>query len=417
MTAATAGRRRGPTRPADARGGVRPARLFEPRPEPEAIDASLDAGLDAGLLDEAISRCVAFCVQAARNTVRDACAPVDLYTGSSGLGLELLHHTARPGVAEAVDLLAHWTARHSRGLPAGLYSGRTGVALFLQRAGILYHDDDPLPRDRPDGGSPGADLLADAAGIGVGHLLLLAGSDDVDWQWHLAVAAECHRILMNSIATLTPTDAAEFDGAELGIAEPGTAAPAAGIARGEAGIAFFLTEYTHATGDLGARAAARAICDRLAARTPDVIARAMEPDAGRRDESWFRELTIIGRVLLRAADRLGEPRYRELARLCADTCVLIAPHMPRVGQCCGLAGVGDFLIDTAAATGDESRWHEAGTVARAILTRGGGTWSHPAFLDGEPTPARANWSAGSSGVLAFLRRLRDRRGSRLATPL
>ena len=370
---------------------------------------------DDDLLDEIIEDAVAYCAQAARDTVREGSGPTDLYAGSSGLGWELLQHRDRPGVADVVELLARWTARQARDLSASLYSGRMGVALFLQQAGLPYDHDGLLPRGRLDGGPPEADLIEGAAGVGLGHLRLadafVAPAHSGVRDFHLAGAAECHRLITSGIATLTPTDAAK----------PGNAALAAGIAHGDAGVAYFLAEYSLVGGDAGdagdaeAVAAARAACDRLAALMPALLARALAPEGTRRYGSWCRGLAGIGSVLIRAAECVGEPRYLELADQCADACVRIAPRMPQVVQCCGLAGVGDFLVDLAEATGEERRWQQAALIARLILARSGGTWSQPVFPDVELTLTSAGWAGGTSGVLGFLRRLRHRGGNRLAT--
>lgn len=359
---------------------------------------------DDDLLEEIIDHAVADCVQAVRETVRDGSAPIDLYAGSSGLGWELLQHCDRPGVSDATDLLARWTARQSRDLSASLYSGRVGVAMFLLQAGLPFGNDGLLPSDRIDGRPPEADLIEGAAGIGLGHLLLAEASGQ--WDFHLGGAAECHRIITAGIATLTPTDAAK----------PGNAALAQGIAHGDAGVVYFLAEYGRATGNHEALAAAREAADRLAALIPAIIARALAPEATRRYGSWCRGLAGIGSVLIRSAQCLGEPRYLELACQCADACVRIAPRMPQVVQCCGLAGVGDFLIDVAQASDAEQRWHQASHIARLVLARSGGTWSHPVFPDVDLTRTSAGWAGGTSGVLGFLRRLRHRGGPRLAAP-
>ena len=358
---------------------------------------------DDDLLDEIIAHAVAYCVQAARETVREGSGPIDLYAGSSGLGWELLQHRDRPGVAEAVEELADWTARQTRNLSASLYSGQIGVALFLQHVGLPYNYDDLLPRDRLDGGPPEADLIEGAAGIGLGHLLLADGSGARDF--HLSAAAECHRVITTGIATLTLTDAAK----------PGNAALAQGIAHGDAGVAYFLAEYGRVLGDSGVPAEAREACDRLAGLIPVLVARASATDATRRYGSWCRGLAGIGSVLIRAADCLGDPRYLEPAGQCGDVCARIAPRMPQVVQCCGLAGAGDFLIDLASSTGDDRWWNEAAHLARLVLARSGGDWAHPVFPDVDLTRASPGWAGGTSGVLGFLRRLRHRGGVRLAT--
>jgi serine/threonine protein kinase len=363
----------------------------------------LPPALDEELLDEIISHTVDYCVEAARQTVHDGSGLIDVYAGSSGLGLELLHHRARPGVADVVDLLARWTGRQARDLAAGLYSGRTGVALFLQQAGVRFNDDDLLPRDRPDGRPPEADLIEGAAGIGLGHLLLAGASGTGDR--HLAAAAECHRLLIDGAATLTPTGADKH----------GNAALAEGIAHGDAGVAYFLAEYARLTADPGAFPYAHEACEHIAALIPALLVRALTPDASRRYGSWCRGLAGIGGVLIRAAVCLDQPRYLDLAEQCADACVRIAPRMPQVVQCCGLAGVGDFLIDVALATGSDPRWEQATAVARLVLLRSGGTWDRPVFPDVDLTRTSAGWAGGSSGVLGFLRRLRDRGGPRATT--
>ncbi|WP_371494935.1 hypothetical protein OG871_06615 [Kitasatospora sp. NBC_00374] len=151
----------------------------------------------------------------------------------------------------------------------------------------------------------------------------------------------------------------------------------------------------------------------LAAGTPGIVAAATAPGATRRYGSWCRGLAGIGAVLVRAADRLGEPGYLRLSQRTARTCAALAPRMPLVTQCCGLFGVGDLLVDVAKASGSEEFWDAAETVAAIILSRSGGTPSRPVFPNTGLTRPSATWAGGSAGVLAFLRRLHDRGGPRL----
>ncbi|MFJ7202141.1 class IV lanthionine synthetase LanL [Streptomyces sp. NPDC098789] len=365
--------------------------------------------LDADRLTEIIEHTTAFCVEEALRIVDPERAarlhvptPIDVYGGTSGLGLELLHHRHRPGVRDAVAALARWTATQprSRNMSPGFYSGHTGVELFLTSAGAPRPSLPPaplLPARTPDGGPPEADLIDGAAGIGLGHLLLArhpgAAGD------HLALAAECARMLASGEARLSAT----------GPGTPGSAALGEGIAHGTAGIAHFLLEYGATTGDPAAIDRARRACAQLAARTPDVIAAAGAPGATRRYGSWCRGLAGIGTVLVRAAALLDEPGYLTLAERSARTCAALAPRMPLVGQCCGLSGVGELLLDVAHARGAEEFRTAAEKVALIILSRSGGPSSRPAFPDSTLTTSTATWSTGSAGVLAFLRRL-DRYG-------
>ncbi|MFH9347913.1 class IV lanthionine synthetase LanL [Kitasatospora sp. NPDC017646] len=379
--------------------------------------------VDADLLGEIIEHTTAYCAAEARRIADPVLAaraavpaPVDVYGGSAGLGLELLHHRHRPGVSEAVDALARWTADQSRSLSPGFYSGRTGVQLFLAEAGIgtggaAPSGVDALPTRGPDGGPPEADLIEGVAGIGVGRLLL-ARHSPADRDRHLAVAAECARMLATGRARLSPAGADTV----------GRAALREGLAHGDAGVAYFLLEYGSSTGDPADLRRAEQACARLAAVTPELLTRATARGATRRYGSWCRGLAGVGAVLVRAADRLGEPGYLALAGRAARTCAVLAPRMPLVGQCCGLAGVGDFLVDTAVAygssvspgsSGAEEFWDAAGTVAAVILSRSGGSPARPVFPDPGLTRPSATWAGGSAGVLGFLRRLHDRGGPRL----
>ncbi|MEV7280007.1 class IV lanthionine synthetase LanL [Streptomyces sp. NPDC093111] len=391
--------------------------------------------IDGDLLAEVIEHTTTYCVGEAQAIVDPERAArlnvptsLDVYGGGSGLGLELLRHADRPPVRAAVTALARWTADQSRSLSPAFYTGRTGVELFLAEAGLdagtgavsssgagagvgagspVRAGDPGLPDRAPDGGPPEADLIAGAAGIGLGRLLLarlaLRSGDRPAADRHLAVAAACERMLASGTARLTPA----------GPDTAGSAALREGLAHGEAGVVCFLLEYGAVTGDPDAIGRAEKAAARLAGVTPDLIAAAAAPGATRRYGSWCRGLAGIGSVLLRAAERLDEPRYLDLAQRSARACAALAPRMPLVTQCCGLAGVGDLMVDVAEATGAEEFREAAETVAVLVLSRSGGTWSRPVFPDTGLARASATWAGGSAGVLAFFRRLHAGGGPRL----
>ncbi|CAL9336082.1 class IV lanthionine synthetase LanL [Streptomyces sp. enrichment culture] len=383
--------------------------------------------LDSDALAEIIEHTTAYCVGEAQAIVdpvraaqRNVPASIDVYGGSSGLGLELLHHAHRPHVRSTVTALAQWTAEQSRNLPAGFYTGYTGVELFLAEAGWEAGpgtDTDAssrypvLPDRAPDGGPPEADLIAGAAGIGLGRLLLarhaLRSGHRHAADRHLAVAADCDRMLESGAARLTPP----------GSDPAGNAALREGLAHGEAGVTCFLLEYGAMTADPDPVRRSERAAAHLAAVTPDIIAAAAEPGATRRYGSWCRGLAGIGTVLVRAAERIDEPGYLDLAQRSARACAALAPRMPLVTQCCGLAGVGDLMLDVAEAAQSEEFLDAAETVARLILSRSGGTCSRPVFPDTGLAGPSATWGGGSAGVLAFFRRLRDRGGPRLGLPV
>ncbi|MET3983151.1 class IV lanthionine synthetase LanL [Streptomyces sp. PvR034] len=382
------------------RSGTGPAHPPHQPPRPHRLDDDR--------LTEIVEHTTSFCVEEALRIVDPVRAarlhvptPIDVYGGASGLGLELLHHRHRPGVRDAVAALARWTAAQprSKNMSPGFYAGHTGVELFLTAAGAVRPSPAPvplLPARTPDGGPPEADLIEGAAGIGLGHLALARHPDGTGD--HPALAAECARMLASGEARLSAT----------GPGTPGSAALGEGIAHGRAGVALFLLEYGAASGDPAAIARSRRACAELAALTPDVIAAAGAPGATRRYGSWCRGLAGIGTVLVRAAALLDEPGYLTLAERSARTCAALAPRMPLVGQCCGLSGVGELLLDVAHAGAAEEFREAAEKVALIILSRSGGPSSRPAFPDNTLTTSTATWSAGSAGVLAFLRRLDSR---------
>ncbi|CAL9317808.1 class IV lanthionine synthetase LanL [Streptomyces sp. SudanB25_2051] len=388
-----------------------------PPPRPPAARPRIDDDL----LDEIIEHTAAYCAAEAQAIADPQGAArlnvptsVDVYGGSSGLGLELLHHVHRPAIRSAVTALARWTARQSRNLPPAFYTGHTGVELFLTQADWHGGPDTParpwrllLPQRAPDGGPPEADLIAGAAGIGLGRLLLARharkAGDPEAADGHLAGAAHCERMLASGTARLVPT----------GPDTPGSAALGEGVAHGEAGIAWFLLEYGATTGDAEAVSRSEKAAARLAAATPDILAAAARPGATRRYGSWCRGLAGIGAVLLRAAELLGDPGYLDLAQRAARACAALAPRMPLVTQCCGLAGVGDLMVDVARVSGSQEFRDAAETVALLVLSRSGGTWSKPVFPDTGLARPSATWAGGSAGVLAFFRRLRHQGGPRL----
>ncbi|WP_035859391.1 class IV lanthionine synthetase LanL [Kitasatospora cheerisanensis] len=382
----------------DARtAGAEHLRASDQRPSPAPGLIRSGPRLSPDLLAEVLDHTAAYCLAEARRIADPELAaraavptPIDLYGGSAGLGLELLHHLDRPGAPEAVAALAAWTARQSRTLSTGLYSGRTGVDLFLAAAGQPPAAALALPECGPDGGPPEADLIDGLAGIGLGHLLLAEFDER-----RLATATACHQLLTTGRARLTPTTAPR----------PGDAALAQGLAHGDAGVAYFLLAYARTTGDPTALAHAHRACERLAAAVPAIIDAANHPAATRRYGSWCRGLAGIGTVLARAADQLAEPAYRTLAEGSARTCLALAPRMPLVTRCCGLAGVGELMLELAPA--DEEFRNAAGTVATLLLTRAAGPPSRPVFPDAGLTRQSFPHATGTAGVLTFLRRLAD----------
>ncbi|MFB8237091.1 class IV lanthionine synthetase LanL [Kitasatospora purpeofusca] len=411
---------------ADARPaapGIRPA-----TPAPPPRTAHRPPVVTADLLDRAVRHTLDRCVRMAHDLADDladgrpAASPdagrpsrpralLSRYDGAAGLGLELLQHPDRPEVRDAAAALARWTAAHPAlgRLGPGLYDGRAGVDLFLAQAAHLLGTEPvgaataattDLPSDLP------ADQVSGAAGLGTARLLLarLARADGrpEEAERHSAVAAACARRLTDG----RPTDPRETP-------NPGTAALVEGFAHGRAGLAHFLLALPGTDGTTAE--AARRLVDGLAEDVPRLAAEARAPGATRRYGSWCRGLAGLGSVLLQAGRLYGEPALVARAAEAAAAALVPAPRTGPVGQCCGLAGIGELLVDLAVATGDERHWRSAEEIAGLILARAGGPYDRPLLPGVDPTTESASWAAGTPGVLGFLRRLSRRGGPRPGT--
>jgi serine/threonine protein kinase len=306
-----------------------------------------------------------------------------LYTGSAGLGLELAHHDVPSALL--ADLLSHAIASDRRSpRPPGLYLGSTGTLLFRARMG---DPDAAVPSTLFDTEDEHDDIITGIAGCGIGYLLL----GDVP-----AARACVDRLLAAGPMRMSVT----------GEPSPSTD-PASSYSHGTAGVLDLLLSYIDTTQspEILAEAAKRA--DALAETTADLIARARGPQAVPLAVSWCQGLSGIGRTLLHAASSLREPRFEELALEAAEVCTSWIPRMQNSSQCCGLTGVGTYLIDCAVHTADDRWLGAASDVARQLLRRSHAPDSAPRIIDMDRQDAPLSWSCGYTGVLTFLRRLDD----------
>ncbi|MFC4913009.1 class IV lanthionine synthetase LanL [Actinomadura gamaensis] len=333
---------------------------------------------------------------------------LDVWQGTAGLGSELLHHLGDDDARTLAVGLAQHTAKHPllTAYPPGLAFGRTGIAVFLAASSRRLDDDDLRAAARlaapPDVGSLAvmeySDYAQGLAGIGAGHLMLAELTGD---EAHLAVAAECARRIAGGKCRSTADDSvAPVSGIVIGL----------GHAHGRAGLGAFLLAHRDATGAGWAEAAAREHFDFLCGRLPEVLRAAALPSARPMCASWCQGLSGIGSSLLRAA-ALGDDRCLQLAQDVAETCLLMAPRMGIITQCCGMAGVGELLVDLGAATGQGTWFDEAERVLALMLDRSGGEpGTRPEFPDNSLRGSSGGWATGSAGMLTLLRRLRDHGG-------
>jgi hypothetical protein len=323
-----------------------------------------------------------------------------------GIGLELPHHTGTVRTARVLEGLARFSIRAAQQakLPSGLFTGSTGVSIFLHEAaarGIAVPDD--LSSLSTTAAAEGDDLLIGTAGAGLGHLWLYQSGDPA----HLDRALRCAQDIIGGTASASPflDDTAPAAGLD----------PAAGRAHGLAGTAEFLLTLASRTSDDLILTAAAERTGQLADRTRALLTQNRELTAPPLAVSWCRGLSGIAPVLLLASTVLQDPSLARLAGDTAETCIAYLPRLSTPGRCCGIAGVGSVLIDLAISTEDERYWHAAERAGVQILLRSAGTPSHPVF-PAHPSHSSTGWAAGLAGILSFIRRL-ARRGEPDSIPL
>lgn len=329
-----------------------------------------------------------------------------VYDGSSGIGLELLHHPGTGRTARVLEGLAGFSLRAAQQakLPPGLFSGSTGVSIFLHEAaarGIAVPDSASSLSTME--AAEGDDLITGTAGVGLGHLWLYQSGDPA----HLDNALRCAR---DVIAGTAPAFPLLDDTALVGGLDPG-----AGRAHGLAGTAGFLLTLASRTGDDLILAAAAGRARQLADRTRALLQHTRQLTAPPLAVSWCRGLSGIAPVLLLASTVLQDPSLARLARDTTEICIAYLPRLGAPGRCCGIAGVGSVFIDLAIRTQDERYWHAAERAGVQILLCSAGTSGH-LVLPAHASHSRTGWAAGLAGVLSFFRRL-ARRGEPDSIPL
>lgn len=329
--------------------------------------------------------------------------------GILGVLTRCLELTGDPRLPAAVATAARWTSRHAAGdaeRAPGLYFGRAGIAWALYEAGRVLGDGDlaaqglalaaGLPVD------PGSyDVTHGTAGIGMAllHLGRSAGREDLVRRAGeaAAVLVAAERDADTADGLLWPTPAA--------VASPTAGGLYYGFAHGTAGVAAFLL----ATGRPdGRRIAVRAGETLLAAATvaDGVALWGAGPGDPTTAPYWCHGSAGIGSFLTRLYRVTGDDRYQEAARGAA-TAVLENASRGVLGQCHGLAGNGEFLLDLAE-TGDRAHHEEQATEVARILLASRAHRSGTVVFPDETGTVSPTWADGTSGILAFLLRLRYR---------
>lgn len=384
---------------ASGRGATR-RRIFTPLPTIPALTPDLLAEVTDSLLIDLLAE-----VRRMQDGWRDGPADHDaiIYSGSAGMGLELLQHAEDPRAADILCDLAAFTARAAGrvNLPPGLFTGITGVNVFLRQAarcgfevsGLPPGLDMPDPDWVPESNVLNNDLVVGPVGVGIGHLWLYRATGDPG---HLEASRRCIRILtLPGISD--PPPARLPSGSDTD--------PPAGRAHGLAGITEFLLTMAEQTGDQPTFAIAAEHARQLARRTRVLVSQAERPATPPLAMGWCQGLAGIGPTLLQAGAVLQDASFTRLAKRAADACIAYVPRLGALGRCCGAAGVGNFLIDLAIGEQDQHYWDAAHDVAVHMLLRSAGPPGHPALTTPVPDGVDASWAFGLAGLLGFFRRL------------
>lgn len=353
-----------------------------------------------------------------------------LHTGVAGIGLFLADLASISGerrYLEAAEDAARWLLapdNATKDLLPGLYFGEAGVAAFLARMSQITGDVSylkaassilsPLMPECTDV----PDLTHGWAGIGLAHLTLAALSSGGH---HLSSAHAFGEALVRSSESV---DAGvvwrQPPGPHLGL----SGETLTGFAHGVAGIAYFLLELGHATGDATYSQLAENAASWLISKSEPCLADAKGmnwPLGAQGNERWFHWChgpAGIGFFFLRAWALTGSTIYRDIALAGARTISEVG-HRGGTTLCHGLAGNGDFLLEVSRVL-QEPRWFSDAVRIADILELyarpyiGGLAWpgDHPDVI----TP---DFMVGCAGVGAFLLRMAEpeRLGSPLLLPL
>ncbi|MDQ3150318.1 MAG: class IV lanthionine synthetase LanL [Actinomycetota bacterium] len=345
--------------------------------------------------------------------------PCNVQHGAAGvLGVlaRCFELTGDERLPDTIATTCAWIERRLRAdtfRPPGLYFGRAGIAWALHEAGRVLGDDGLARRALRLAASlptqwPNPDLTHGTAGLGLTSLQLWRATGDEEHAERarrsadalLAAAAEGH----GGLGWATPSS---FDSVFAGERYYG-------FAHGNAGIGYFLLVQAASGGGRDCVVAAEHAAETLLATmiSGDGAARWCE-GPGHEEiplPYWCTGSSGVGSFLLRLSRVTGGDRARKAAEMAAEAVVQHSWAGP-VGQCHGLAGNADFLLDMADALGEPRYEAWAHHLARAVFARRVYREGRAVFPDAGGDLS-ADWADGLSGVLAFLLRLRHR-GPRL----
>lgn len=340
--------------------------------------------------------------------------PCTVQHGASG-GLSALTHylnlTGDQRVVDGIVTAGRWIDQRLQTggtRPPGLYFGTAGIAWSLYEAGRALGDDRlaeqglTLARTLPIS-AVNPDITHGTSGIGLAllHLWLRTGNEEFAERANQSADTLIASVEENEgrVSWGTPGD---FDSRLAGRRYYG-------FAHGTAGVGYFLLAAALATG--------RSDCMALATRVGEtLLGKVIVSDgtaqwgAGGDDPPtapyWCHGASGIGSFLTRLHRASGDDRFGKAAHMSVQA---VMENVGRgvLGQCHGIAGNGDFVLDVADGVNGQQYEALAHQLVRIIYASRANRAGLIIFPD-EQGGLSANWGDGMSGVLAFLLRLRYR---------
>jgi hypothetical protein len=334
--------------------------------------------------------------------------PLSIAYGACGTALTFRAETAGDdGMRERV---IEWILRHEISAdryPPGFFVGLAGIAYALDVHDLRAPAEQVmLEVERSPLRFSHADFFYGAAGWGWTALHLFDRTQD---EKYLTLAREAGGFLIES---------AETHSEGLSWINTTDSQVHLGFAHGASGIALFLLELWHRSGeDRFLDAAVRALDFDLAHQREDEngISWARDPRSTTMMPYLMHGAAGVGTSVLRFSAALQEPRYRALVDAIADAVAFKWSLHP--GLMTGMAGLGEYLIDAYRYTGEERYYARACALGDTIL------WYQVERSEGTALPGDGlnkisnDYATGTAGVLEYFRRLIDPRRPRLVIDL
>jgi tRNA A-37 threonylcarbamoyl transferase component Bud32 len=311
----------------------------------------------------------------------------------------------------AIATAGSWIARRMDAdvkRSGALYFGGGGIAWSLYEAGRAVGDDRLVQHglalaDRLNASSDYYDVTHGTAGIGLTFLHFWLRTGNENFAHRASGAADAlNASAREKSSGLTWTTPPLVDSRLAG-------GSYFGFAHGTAGIGYFLLATALATGrsdclDFATRAGETLLANASVGESAALWGASPGDDVTA--SYWCHGSAGIGSFLARMHRVTGDDRYAKMANLSAQA-VMDNAGRAVLGQCHGLAGNGDFLLDIAASADGQPYEAMAYELARVIFSCRAYRDGRVVFPD-EHGDLSVSWAHGLSGILAFFLRLRHR---------